>query len=1191
MERFKNAIFKQREEINDRMTEMFGLLKELTTSRTPKKVWIREEAKFPVTNNVNSISLARGEEERRDKMDETLDNTIKPTRTETKIPHRINEKLIEGLIDNKRFNDSLSRARVGKIIMVNEIPPDHVDDVPVVEPDQHDDVLVIPEPVEDTIEPEDETVPVSVYEVDFFVFETDVCREMTYALVEKKGKAKDKFYGKIILDLGNEVCYSVKEGAAAMEDLVKMIGNTKEKAECKRLKKELEEARLSNTLLRMQNERVKRDLNWTRVRAHEFHQDMIHRGFVFEERPNEAIDGLVEDVESSSPELRESPHECLSNLNHASKVCTFDSSYHVDVAIAAERARHANARNDVRGFGPARGQDATLAVRGCTFDGECVEGKKVKFDAATLQGPALTWWNSKVSTMGLETVNQMPWTEMKQLMTAKFCPVQEIQRMEHELWNLRVKEYNIVSYTQRFNELALICPWMVKPESVKIDAYIRGLSDNIKGAITSSRHANVNEVVWMTHKLMEQKLQAKNERTLEGNKQKWENYQSGNNSRKSHQRDNSRQSSQNNQKQGNVRAMTTASTDGNVTSGSLPVCDRCYTRHDGPCTIKCHKCGKVGHKTGYCKENSIATGADAQPIWTCYDYEEQGSDRSFADTRFSSMLNIEPVKISASYEVELADGRIVSTNTVLKEIGRIPYGNKTLTVERDNDVSRLKVISCIKANKYIERGCHLFLAHVTEKKQKEKRLEDMPVIHDFLEVLAPVATCHISFGIIKNERVVGTTARAAGERIYSSEFITVGSTSVVCEKERWVFSNVYWITRIDQDITELRIKEEGHSNYKHLSSDEEEHGKHLKIILELLKKERLYAKFSKCDFWLDLVQFLSHVIDCNGVHVDPAKIKAIKNWDAPTTPTEVRQFLGLAGNYRRFIQDFSLISKPLTKLTQKDKKYEWGKEEEEAFQTLKQKLCSAPILALPEGTKDFVVYCYASLKGYGAVLMQQENVIAYASRQLKTHKENYTTHDLELGAVVFALRLSRHYLYETKCVVFTDHKSLQYILNQQELNLRQRRWIELLRDYDCEIRYHPGKANVVAGALSHKERSRPLRVRSLMMTIHNDLPKLRDLIMHESHKSKYSIHPGSDNMYQDLKLLYWWPNIKAHIATYVSKCLTKGLPWILSLDSLERRVGAKGLTSPEQTATGVNTPGSDENSLKLYDLIADMKGC
>ncbi|GJZ34855.1 putative reverse transcriptase domain-containing protein, partial [Tanacetum coccineum] len=275
-------------------------------------------------------------------------------------------------------------------------------------------------------------------------------------------------------------------------------------------------------------------------------------------------------------------------------------------------------------------------------------------------------------------------------------------------------------------------------------------------------------------------------------------------------------------------------------------------------------------------------------------------------------------------------------------------------------------------------------------------------------------------------------------------------------------------------------------------ADEKEHKEHLKAILELLKKEQLYAKFSKCEFWIPKVQFLGHVIDSRGIHVDPAKIESIKDWASPKTPTEIRQFLGLAGYYRRFIEGFSKIAKSMTKLTQKGIKFDWGEKEENAFQLIKQKLCSAPILALPEGSEDFVVYCDASHKGLGAVLMQREKVIAYASRQLKVHEKNYTTHDLELGSVVFALKIWRHYFtdkYGTRCTVFTDHKSLQHILDQKELNMRQRRWLELLSDYDCDIRYHPRKANVVANALSRKERIEPLMVRALVMTIGLDLHK------------------------------------------------------------------------------------------------------
>ncbi|GJY03762.1 putative reverse transcriptase domain-containing protein [Tanacetum coccineum] len=189
------------------------------------------------------------------------------------------------------------------------------------------------------------------------------------------------------------------------------------------------------------------------------------------------------------------------------------------------------------------------------------------------------------------------------------------------------------------------------------------------------------------------------------------------------------------------------------------------------------------------------------------------------------------------------------------------------------------------------------------------------------------------------------------------------------------------------------------------SKNKKEHEEHLKAILKLLKKEELYAKFSKCEFWIPKVQFLGHVIDSQGIHVDPIKIESIKDWASLKTPTEIQKFLGLAGYYQRFIEGFLKIAKPMTKLTQKKVKFVWGDKQEATFQLLKQNLCSAPILTLPEGSKDFIVYCDALIKGFGAVLTQREKVIAYASRQLKIHKKNYTTHDLELGAVVFALKI------------------------------------------------------------------------------------------------------------------------------------------------------------------------------------------
>ncbi|KAJ9557738.1 hypothetical protein OSB04_012352 [Centaurea solstitialis] len=267
------------------------------------------------------------------------------------------------------------------------------------------------------------------------------------------------------------------------------------------------------------------------------------------------------------------------------------------------------------------------------------------------------------------------------------------------------------------------------------------------------------------------------------------------------------------------------------------------------------------------------------------------------------------------------------------------------------------------------------------------------------------------------------------------------------------------------------------------SKTKEEHVVHLREVLEVLRRERLYAKFSKCAFWLEEVQFLGHIINREGIKVDPAKIEAVMNSEVPKAPTEIRSFLGLAGYYRRFIQDFSKIAVPLTRLTKKSEPYVWGSEQQVAFDTLRQKLCEAPVLTLPEGVEDMTVYCDASRLGLGCVLMQRGRVIAYASRQLKPHEANYPTHDLELATVVFALKLWRHYLYGVKCTIFSDHRSLRYFLEQPNLNMRQRRWLDVVKDYDCEILYHPGKANVVADALSRKTEHAPLRISHLKMAV------------------------------------------------------------------------------------------------------------
>nr|GEY14345.1 putative reverse transcriptase domain-containing protein [Tanacetum cinerariifolium] len=519
---------------------------------------------------------------------------------------------------------------------------------------------------------------------------------------------------------------------------------------------------------------------------------------------------------------------------------------------------------------------------------------------------------------------------------------------------------------------------------------------------------------------------------------------------------------------------------------------------------------------------------------------DSGADRSFVSTTFSALLDVTPSTLDTSYVIELADGRVSKTNIVLRgctlgllghpfNIALIPVelGSFDVIISMDWLAKYHALIVCDEKVVRIPYGDEVLIILGDNcdggNKSEEKRLEDVPIVRGFPEVfpedlpgLPPARQVEFQIDLVPGNAPVerspyrlapaemqelSTQLQELADRGFirpSSPpwgapilFVKKKDGFFMCidyrELNKITVKNRYPLSRIDDlfdqlqgsrvylkiDLRfgyhQLRVLEEdipktafrtryGHYEFQVMpfgltntpavfmdlmnrvskpyldrfvivfiddiliySKNVKEHEAHLKLILKLLKEQKLYAKFSKCEFCLSKVKFLCHVIDIEGVHVDPTKIEAIKDWESSKTPTEIRQFL------------------------------------EVVFQLLKQKLCSAPILALPKGSENFVVYCDASHKRVGAVLMQKEKVIAYASRQLKVHEKNYTTYDLELGA--------------------------------KELNMRQRHWLEVLSDYDCKIRYHPGKANVVVDTLSRKERSKPLRVRALVMTIWLNLPK------------------------------------------------------------------------------------------------------
>jgi hypothetical protein len=758
----------------------------------------------------------------------------------------------------------------------------------------------------------------------------------------------------------------------------------------------------------------------------------------------------------------------------------------------------------------------------------CQEVNKVKFATGMLLDEAMSWWNSYAQPIGMENAYKLTWVEFKKLMTKKFCPRTEVQKLETEFYQLVTKGDDIETYIRKFQELAVICPTMVPDAEKKMENFTGGLPESIRGDVMSFDPQTMEEAIRITQKLMVQVLKGKSAANNNNNRSNNTNY---NNTRNNNNYNNNRNrnypNNQNNNNNNNKRRFdnnqggnanqpapkrqevatvyASGPTEGKGYIGKLPKCNKCRTHHNpGNCPRVCQNCGKVGHWTKDCKaprgiinqnqpgacygcgelghfqyncpkkndqragnQGGVARGRayvmggedareDPNVVTGTFLVNnryasilfDSGADRSFVSTTFAPLLNIEPTTLDIPYIVELADGSLVNTNTVIRgctinflnhpfnidlmpvELGsfdivigmdwlsrhrariicdekvvHISYGGETLVVRGERSGTRLSIISCIKTEKYIKKGCYAFLAHITEKKSDEKRLEDVPIVKEFPEVfpeelpgLPP--TRQVEFQI---ELVPGAAPIArAPYRLAPSEmqelsnqlqelldkgFIRPSSSPWgapvlfvkkkdgsfrMCidyrELNKLTVKNRYPLPRIDDlfdqlqgscfyskiDLRsgyhQLRVREEdipktafrtryGHYEFQVMpfgltnapavfmdlmnrvckpyldkyvivfiddiliySKSKKEHEAHLRTILELLKKEQLYAKFSKCDFWIQRVQFLGHVIDSQGLQVDPAKIEAVKDWATPKSPTEIRQFLGLAGYYRRFIE-------------------------------------------------------------------------------------------------------------------------------------------------------------------------------------------------------------------------------------------------------------------------------------------------
>ncbi|KAA3447270.1 DNA/RNA polymerases superfamily protein [Gossypium australe] len=527
---------------------------------------------------------------------------------------------------------------------------------------------------------------------------------------------------------------------------------------------------------------------------------------------------------------------------------------------------------------------------------------------------------------------------------------------------------------------------------------------------------------------------------------------------------------------------------------------------------------------------------------------------------------------------------VITVNYGKKYIELKCENGDTIRVELDEQNKLHVVISFMSAQKYVRKGYEAYLAFVMNAKETGIRIESVPILCEYPDIfleelpgLPPVR--EIEFGIelapatapisIAPYRMAPTELKELKAQLQelTNKGFARPSYSPWGAPGATVFSKIdlrsgYYQLRVkDSDVPKIVFRKR-YGNYEFLvmpfgltnipavfmdlmnrifrpyldkfvvfiddiliySRDENGHVEHLRMVLQILRDNQLYAKFSKSEFWLKEVGFLGHIVSGDGIRVDPSKISAIIDWKLPRNVFEVRSFLGLAGYYRWFVKGFSMIATPMTRLLQKDVQFEWTEKCQQSFEKLKALLTEAPVLVQSEPGEEFVVFSDASLNGLGCVLMQEGQVIAYVSRQLKPHEMNYPTHDLELATIVFALKIWRHHLYGEKCQIFTDHKSLK-------------------------------KANVVADALS-RESLFALRAMNTRMGVESDFrtnfeecltfrdkvcvsrdDELIRKILHEAYSDCLSIHPGSTKMYNDLKKWYWWLSMKKDISEFVSKSL------------------------------------------------------